>query len=369
MKRNFILSSILLLCLLLIGFLGNLRAETVNYTYDANGRLLVADYGGGKSFTYTYDKAGNILTETITTPSGPIYTLQVSISPAGTGSVTGGGINCPGQCSKDIAQNQQVSLTSAAQAGYKFLGWGGGASGTISPVLVTMNAAKSVISYFGLISGSTDTDGVSDTEEMGPGGNNFSYDGNGDGIPDYQQGNVASFHANTGGAYVTLVVPQGKALVNAQAVGNPSPGNAPVGVTFPYGFFSFTINGVTAGECTTVTLYLPSTPSLSTYYKYGPTPGNQSNHWYEFMYDGQTGAEIIQDATQTRVVLHFCDGQRGDDDLQANRTIVDQGGPGEQQQEITSVPTLNEWGMILMILMLGVCSIYYLRRLRLNRQS
>jgi YD repeat-containing protein len=347
-------------------FLGSLYADTVNYTYDANGRLLKADYGGGKSFTYTYDKAGNILTETVVGYTGPTYTLQVSVSPTGSGGVTGGGINCPSQCSNNIAQNQQVSLTAAAQTGYKFLGWGGGASGTVSPVLVTMNAAKSVISYFGATSGTTvPGKGVSDIEEMGPSGNNPAYDGNGDGIPDYQQGNVASFHANSGGAYVTLGVPQGQALVNVQAVGNPSPGDMPAGMNFPYGFFEFAVNGVTTGGCTTVTLYLPSTPSLNTYYKYGRTPDNQTDHWYEFMYNGTTGAEIIQDATQTRVVLHFCDGQRGDDDLQANGTIVDQGGPGVQQQEqITSVPTLNEWGMIAFIGLMGIASLYALKRRR-----
>ena len=170
-------------------FPGNLHADTVSYTYDANGRLLKADYGGGKGFTYTFDKAGNILTETIVASTGPTYTLQVSVSPTGSGSVTGGGINCPSQCSKDITQNQQVSLTAAAQTGYKFLGWGGDASGIVNPVLITMNAAKSVTSYFGSTSGITAPGkGVSDIEEMGPSGNNPAYDGNGDGIPDYQQG-------------------------------------------------------------------------------------------------------------------------------------------------------------------------------------
>ena len=49
------------------------------------------------------------------------------------------------------------------------------------------------------------------------------------------------------------------------------------------------------------------------------------------MYDGTTGAEIIQAATQTTVVLHFCDGQRGDDDLAANGQVTDLGGPGQRQ--------------------------------------
>ena len=36
-------------------------AQTVNYTYDEAGRLITADYGGGKAINYTYDNAGNLL--------------------------------------------------------------------------------------------------------------------------------------------------------------------------------------------------------------------------------------------------------------------------------------------------------------------
>lgn len=67
------------------------------------------------------------------------------------------------------------------------------------------------------------------------------------------------------------------------------------------------------------------------------------------MYDGDTGAEIIQDAARTRVVLHFKDGERGDKDLTANGRIDDPGAPGIRSSPI---PTLNEWGMILLALLL-----------------
>ncbi|HIJ60230.1 MAG TPA: RHS repeat protein [Nitrospirae bacterium] len=32
----------------------------ITYTYDNAGRLIKADYGGGKSITYEYDNAGNM---------------------------------------------------------------------------------------------------------------------------------------------------------------------------------------------------------------------------------------------------------------------------------------------------------------------
>jgi hypothetical protein len=63
------------------------------------------------------------------------------------------------------------------------------------------------------------------------------------------------------------------------------------------------------------------------YRKYGPTPDNLEDHWYDFMYDGQTGAVI--DGPAGKVTLYFIEGQRGDDDLGniGNETIIDQGGP------------------------------------------
>jgi len=40
-----------------------------NYSYDAAGRLTKVDYGGGKTLTYTYDSAGNLLSRTSTLAS------------------------------------------------------------------------------------------------------------------------------------------------------------------------------------------------------------------------------------------------------------------------------------------------------------
>ena len=36
----------------------------VNYSYDAAGRLVKVDYGGGGSIVYTYDNAGNLKSRT-----------------------------------------------------------------------------------------------------------------------------------------------------------------------------------------------------------------------------------------------------------------------------------------------------------------
>ena len=70
-----------------------------------------------------------------------------------------------------------------------------------------------------------------------------------------------------------------------------------------------------------MTLLLPPGIVANQYFKFGTTPDARFNHWYTFLFDGTTGAEILPD----RVLLHFVDGQRGDDDLTANGEIVDAG--------------------------------------------
>jgi len=169
-----------------------------------------------------------------------------------------------------------------------------------------------------------DNDGLTDAEEQGPNSDDANYDGNGDGIADYLQRNVTSFHTYDDQYYVTLEGPDGTTIINCQAVKNPSAADAPPSVDFPYGFFEFTIKGISNGDTTTVTLYFPSGSTIDTYYKYGPTPSNNIDHWYEFLNDEQTGSEINGNV----ITLHFVDGERGDDDLSADGTIIDVGGAG-----------------------------------------
>lgn len=176
----------------------------------------------------------------------------------------------------------------------------------------------------------TDSDGVTDAvEDAAPNGG----DGNNDGVLDSQQSNVTSLPSSAAGTpYVTVASPSGTSLADVAAVANPSPGDAPPGAKFPVGFLDFTVAGITpAGAATTVTLYLPDDTKVSSFYKYGPEPGNATPHWYNFSYDGTTGAEIFagqdSDSDPELIILYFVDGQRGDDDLLANGLVVDPGAP------------------------------------------
>jgi hypothetical protein len=163
-----------------------------------------------------------------------------------------------------------------------------------------------------------DASGVSnEIEDAGPNGG----DGNGDGIPDSQQPNVTSL-PNSNGEYVTLVTPDGTELTSVVAGGNPSPGDTPAEAAFPMGFLSFNVNGLTPGGSTQVKIMVHGGVELNAYYKYGPEPTNPTPHWYEFTFDGETGALVEGNL----ITLGFVDGKRGDHDLTVNGSIMDPGG-------------------------------------------
>lgn len=63
-----------------------------------------------------------------------------------------------------------------------------------------------------------------------------------------------------------------------------------------------------------MTLYDGATTRPTHYYAYGKTLDNPTDHWYDFTFDGETGAVIGSD----RITLHFVDGKRGDEDPSPN---------------------------------------------------
>ena len=193
-----------------------------------------------------------------------------------------------------------------------------------------VNGASDAFLYELNPSADGDDDGqTSETENAAP--NNG--DGNNDGIPDSQQANVTSLPNSSNGEYLTLATPNGTELADVAAIDNPAPGTEPEGAEFPAGFIEFGINGLANGAATTVEIFLEGGVTAETYYKYGPTSNNPADHWYEFLYDGTTGAEILVD----KIVLHFVDGERGDGDLTANGTITDPGAPAILTSATSSV--------------------------------
>ena len=83
------------------------------------------------------------------------------------------------------------------------------------------------------------------------------------------------------------------------------------------------ISSLPAGGSVELTIELPEGQTASTYYNLGPEPGRSEPHWYEFLFDGRTGATIQGQS----IILRLIDGQRGDHDLEANGVIETLGGP------------------------------------------
>ncbi len=141
-------------------------------------------------------------------------------------------------------------------------------------------------------------------------------------------------------------------FVTAAFVGPPVP--APAGVTFPDGLFQFTTTGCGDSITVEVTFPTPFQPSEQ-YWKYGPTPGSTSAHWYTL---GSGNKLILSGSTATFLIE---DGGMGDDDLAVNDTIVDQGGPAVSSASagatITPAPSLTESGALLLtglLMLIGI---------------
>jgi hypothetical protein len=126
--------------------------------------------------------------------------------------------------------------------------------------------------------------------------------------------NATSIPTADGSNDLTIQSPPGTFLSNVSAIEADTLGAPPQDVSFPLGALGFSVNGLTPGAAIEVEIQFPEEVSVSSYYKF-------SNHWYEFLDDGTTGATV----TPGKVTLKLVDGGRGDHDGVANGVIVDPG--------------------------------------------
>jgi uncharacterized delta-60 repeat protein len=79
-------------------------------------------------------------------PLPPSHTLTVSIS--GSGSVTGPGIECPGDCAATYASSAPITLLASPSPGSTFAGWSGACLSDAEACEITMTEAKDVTATF-----------------------------------------------------------------------------------------------------------------------------------------------------------------------------------------------------------------------------
>ena len=155
-------------------------------------------------------------------------------------------------------------------------------------------------------------------------------DGNNDGICDSAQSNVLSL-PGLKDDYVTLEINGQLSLSAVRFYFGPeidenifSDSGILEGFNLQHHLISFRQTLAGPGGDAIVKILLPQNESPDSYFKYGPTPDDAEPHWYEFLFDGETGAEI----NGNEITLHFVDGKRGDSDLDGtNGVIFDPGAP------------------------------------------
>jgi hypothetical protein len=231
------------------------------------------------------------------------YAITSAVNPAGAGTVT---------CTPNPVGHAGSSMcTAAANAGFGFTAWSGDCVGATC-TLTSVTSAKSVTANYTTLN------------------RTFS------GPSATTSGTIsASFTATdascTYGTTQFIAPPPGSP---------PVPPTAPVSVVFPHGLFDFTITACAPGATVNLTITYPAPlPPGTLYWKYGPEPGNTVPHWYVM-------PSTIAGNTAT---FSITDGGQGDDDLTANGTIVDQGGPGiPPGGSPAQTPTLSQWALILL---------------------
>ena len=129
--------------------------------------------GGGCSGTGTCAVTVTAATTVTATFTVRQFTLTVTRTGNGLGTVTGTGIDCPGDCTEIVNAGTAVTLdaSTAAGSGSSFTGWtGGGCSGT-GTCTVTITAATSVSAAFTLSGpgGALQFDGQDDLAVLGSG--------------------------------------------------------------------------------------------------------------------------------------------------------------------------------------------------------
>ena len=228
---------------------------------------------------------------------------------------------------------------------------------------ISSNAGSIDIDLNGVaIAADLDNDGISDSEEQNSPNNG---DANNDGWQDHTQQNVASFITATD-KYASIISPPWTRLYNVSNIQDPSQGSLPVNASFLHGIFQYNINipNPVPGSITQVGLLLPEDDSSNKFYIYGSTPDNPVPHWYDFSYNGSTGAEHLgkvtitaPDGSTTRnnmFILYFIDGQQGDGDLTTNGEIKVVGATASPTESSDSSGSMTWYFTLLLAILLSL---------------
>ena len=282
------------------------------------------------------------------TPTAPsTFGLTVVVNGPGTVSSTPGGISCGSSCSAPFAANSTVTLTATPAPGSNtFAGWSGACTGTNATCVVTMSAARNVGATF--VGASQVTLNVSTTAggvvTSIPGGINcgttcaagFALGANVSVVatpsPGYQFSGWGG--ACTGTNVCDLVmdasksvsatfapVPVGQYALTVQDIGNGTIVSAPPGINCG----TICANSFPTGTLVTLTAT--------------PAPGSAFAGWGGAC-TGLGGCVVLMDQLQT-----------------VTATFLTNAPPGALQ-----VPTLSQWGLLLLAMLVGLMAAVHHQR-------
>ncbi|KJU86146.1 secreted protein containing DUF1566 [Candidatus Magnetobacterium bavaricum] len=276
--------------------------------------------------------------------------FNLSTSKTGSGTVTSSpvGITCGSTCSYPYQYGTVVELTALADSGFLLYGWTGCDSISDGKCSVTVSANKSVSVTFATPTPSptvTPTPIPTATPTPAP---------------------TPVVVTDDKGQPVTISVATTATISSISATTTPDTNglNLSIGNSgkLPLGTITFTLTNVQPNVDTQITFYLPQTVTVNRVFKYGPTPTNATSSWYNFTCNSSLSnkpcGEINVLQGQKVVILHLTDGAIGDNDLTVNGTIVD---PVAFVQDVATVPTLNEYGVIVLM---GLLCLVMVKRLR-----
>jgi hypothetical protein len=177
-----------------------------------------------------------------------------------------------------------------------------------------LNATQSVA--IRVLQNTTDSDGdgiYDSTENDGPNRGDINQDGTLDSV----QKHVAALRTATG-SYISIVSREEFQLRNVRLQSPPVSPLVPSHLRLlTEGMLDVGVEVPKAGGSATLQVRFNSDSIANTFYGLSGTPIERETHWYSFITDSKTGAQIFKD--EIEILLE--DGRRGDEDLEANRVI------------------------------------------------
>ncbi|QWD61808.1 VCBS domain-containing protein, partial [Polynucleobacter sp. MWH-UH25E] len=162
---------------------------------------------------------------------------------------------------------------------------------------------------------------------------NIAGDGNGDGIVDSTQSNVASLPTTVSvdptTTWVTIATNAGN-LSNVSV--SPTPSSLPTGVSLPFGEVNFNVSVATPGSSVYSSVYLTGDWTVSNGIWTDAVSGNQVNGYWKQGHDlnwSDVATGMTLSGNKLKIDFTLTDGDiRSDQDGIQNGTIVDPGAPG-----------------------------------------